>query len=154
MDTVVIKQRFSRRLMRFGFLLFLLGLITGLFVQMLANPRMGLSSHLEGVLSGMFLVILGLVWPRLRLGRAAMTSTYWLALYGAFANWATTLVAAAWAAGASLMPMAALGHKGTPTQELIITFGASSLALAMLATSFLVLWGLRGGDEHAKPQAD
>jgi hydroxylaminobenzene mutase len=152
METEVLKQRFSRRLIRSGILLFLLGLVTGLFVQMLANPRMALSSHLEGVMSGMFLIILGLVWPRLRLSHAVLTAAYWLAIYGAFVNWATTLIAAAWAAGGSMMPMASLGHKGTPVQELIIAFGAVSLALAFLATCFLVLWGIRGRDEGATSQ--
>ena len=31
------------------------GFITGLFVQHMANPRMGLSAHLEGVMNGMLL---------------------------------------------------------------------------------------------------
>jgi len=48
MDAEVLKERFSRRLIRSGVLLFLLGLVTGLLVQMLANPRMALASHLEG----------------------------------------------------------------------------------------------------------
>ena len=147
MDTEVLKERFSRRLIRSGVLLFLLGLVTGLLVQMLANPRMALASHLEGVMSGMFLIILGLVWPKLRLGRSVLRAAYWLAIYGAFVNWATTLIAAAWAAGGSMMPMASLGQKGTPVQELIIAFGAVSLALAFLASCFLVLWGLRGEGE-------
>ena len=46
--------------LRYGILLFFLGLVTGLVVPMLANPRMGLSSHLEGLMNGMFLIILGL----------------------------------------------------------------------------------------------
>jgi len=57
-------QRTGRCLVRYGVLLFLLGLLTGLIVQKLANPRMGLSSHLEGVMNGTFLVVLGLIWPR------------------------------------------------------------------------------------------
>jgi (hydroxyamino)benzene mutase len=45
-------------------LLFSLGLVTGLLAPKLANPRMGLSSHLEGLMNGMFLVLLGLIWQR------------------------------------------------------------------------------------------
>jgi (hydroxyamino)benzene mutase len=152
MDTEVLKERFSRRLIRSGVLLFLFGLVTGLLVQMLANPRMALASHLEGVMSGMFLIILGLVWPKLRLGSSVLRAAYWLVIYGAFVNWATTLIAAAWAAGGSMMPMASLGQKGTPVQELIISFGAVSLALAFLASCFLVLLGLRGGGEASSQQ--
>ena len=35
-----------------GLILFLLGLIIGLFVQNMANPRMALSAHLEAVMNG------------------------------------------------------------------------------------------------------
>lgn len=145
MDVSALKDRHSHQLVRFGILLFLLGLVSGLMVPVLANPRMGLSSHLEGVMSGMFLVILGLIWPRMKLGPAALRATFFLALYGAFANWANTLLAAAWSAGGSFMPMASRGLKGTPLQETAIGFGATSLALAFLAACCLVLWGLRGG---------
>lgn len=48
----------SYRLIFLGVVLFLLGLIVGLIVPMLANPRMGLSSHIEGILNGMFLMLL------------------------------------------------------------------------------------------------
>src|ERR1700753_4150644 len=44
-----------------GLVLFLLGLLTGFAVPAVKNPRMALSSHLEAVLNGMFLVLLGLL---------------------------------------------------------------------------------------------
>jgi (hydroxyamino)benzene mutase len=141
------KQTTGRRLVRYGVLLFFLGLLTGLIVQKLANPRMGLSSHLEGVMNGIFLVVLGVIWPRLRLSRLALTITFWLAMYGTYISWATTLAAAAWGAGESMLPIAALGHKGTALQEAIINLGLSSLVLAMLVTCVIALWGLRGADE-------
>lgn len=52
----------SRKLIRYGILLFLLGLLTGFAMPAFENSRMGLSSHLEGVMNGMFLVLLGLIW--------------------------------------------------------------------------------------------
>ena len=39
-------------LLQLGILLFLIGLLTGFVIPKLANPRMGLASHLEGVLNG------------------------------------------------------------------------------------------------------
>jgi len=146
MDGNGLRQRHSAILMRAGVLLLLLGLLTGLWVQAAANPRMALSSHIEGVLNGMLLVILGLVWPRLKIGAGFMKAAFWLVLYGAFANWANTLIAAAWAAGGSVMPFASLGMKGTSAQELIVMLGASSLAVALLAGGVIVFWGLRGGE--------
>jgi hydroxylaminobenzene mutase len=54
-----------------GFLLFLLGLLTGLIVPVFTNPRLAVSSHIEGVLNGVFLIVLGLVWHKLVLSDKA-----------------------------------------------------------------------------------
>jgi (hydroxyamino)benzene mutase len=143
MDTFVVRQMLSHRLTSSGVLLMLLGLITGLFVPKLANPKMGLSSHVEGVMGGMMLVILGFVWPKLWLKPAALRAAHWLAVYGAYANWANPLIAAVWDAGGSMMPGASKGKKGTPIQEMIISIVAVSLVAALLPAVSLVLWGLR-----------
>jgi hydroxylaminobenzene mutase len=132
----------SHRLLQLGVLLFLLGLIGGFAIPGLANPRMGLASHLEGVLNGLFLVVLGLVWPRLVLRRRAAIALFWVALYGTFANWATTLLAAFWGAG-TRMPLAAGAHRGTVVQELAIDVLLVTLSVAIVAACVLILWGLR-----------
>jgi len=139
-----LSERLSRRLLRYGIVLFLLGLVTGRLVQSLPLPRMGLASHLQGVMNGTFLVVLGLVWPRLRLSALLLLAAYWLALVGTYLNWAVTLAAAAWAAGATTMPLAAGGHQGTPDTELTLLVGLRALNVAMFASCLLVLWGLRG----------
>jgi hydroxylaminobenzene mutase len=136
-------SRYGERLLRLGVVLFLLGLLTGFAVPALANPRMGLTSHLEGILNGIFLMVLGLLWARLSLSRALFTVTFWLAIYGSFANWGATLLAAAWGAGRS-MPIAAPGRVGTAGQEAVLDFLLISLSIAMVAVCALVLWGLRG----------
>jgi hydroxylaminobenzene mutase len=146
MCAYISQRNIGRNLIKWGVLLFLLGLVTGFFVPLLANPRMALSSHLEGLLNGMFLIILGLLWHRLRLSRSASEVAFRLALYGTYVNWATTLAAAIMNAGASMMPMASLGKKGSPIQELIINFGLVSLSLAIIACCGMILWGLRGED--------
>jgi len=137
-------RRHGRRLMRAGALLFLLGLLVGFAVPALANPRMGLSSHLEGVMNGMLLLVLGVVWERLRLGPRAHQIGVTLALFGTYTNWATTLLAAALGAGGKTMPLAAEGFTGSTAEEAVIAAGLVSLSLAMLAVTGLVLWGLRG----------
>jgi len=144
--TASMKQRISRRLLSLGVLLILLGFLSGLLIPILANPRMGLSSHVEGVMSGMLLILMGIIWPRLSLGDRAMKVTSLLLIYGAYANWANPLLAAAWAAGGSMMPMASMGLKGTPVQEMVISILSISLALALLTGISHVLWGLRGED--------
>lgn len=134
--------RHERRLMQLGVLLLLLGLLTGFAVPLLENPRMGLASHMEGVLNGILLVALGLVWARLRLSARAEQLAYGLALYGTFANWSATLLAAAWGAGAA-MPIAAVGHQGSAIQEAVIGGLLLSLSFAMVALCALLLRGLR-----------
>jgi hydroxylaminobenzene mutase len=57
----------NRRLMWHGILLFLIGLITGLFEQHFTNMRMARAAHLEGVMNGTFLVALGAIWREVRL---------------------------------------------------------------------------------------
>ena len=55
------QYKMGQKLVRLGLILFLLGLITGLLIPVLENPRMGLSSHLEGTLNGMLLILFGLI---------------------------------------------------------------------------------------------
>ena len=140
----------AHRLLQSGVGLFLLGLLTGFAIPVLANPRMGLSSHLEGVMNGMFLVLLGLIWERLALPSTALRVAFWLAIYGTFANWATTLLAAFWGAGESMMPIAAQGHNGTSVQEMIVSIGLWSLSVSMVVVCVLVLWGLRRPPSSAR----
>jgi len=83
----------------------------------------------------------------MRLSSAAQAIAFWLSVYGTVVNWVTTLAAAAWGAGAPMMSIAGVGHEGTRVQEGIIAFGLVTLALAMIATSGIVLWGLRGADD-------
>lgn len=147
MNSLPTRQITSRRLMRLGAILFILGLLTGLAIPMLTNPRMGLSSHLEGVMNGTFLLVLGLIWNKLRLSRMTMQIAFWLVIYGTYTNWATILAAAVWGAGNSMMPIAGMGYQGSSLQEGIINFGLVSLTLAILPTSVIVWWGLRGSDE-------
>jgi hydroxylaminobenzene mutase len=135
--------KYSRKLLRYGIILFLLGLITGFLIPILENPRMGLSSHLEGVQNGMLLIIFGLVWPKITLTDRLLKWSYALAIFGTFTNWFTTLLAGIWGAGSEMMPIAGKAMQGTIWQEIIIKFGLISLSISMLAVSVLILIGLR-----------
>ena len=125
-----------------GLLLFLLGLLTGLVSPRLANQRMGLAAHVEGVMNGMFLVVVGLVWPRVALGAVASLVAFWLIVYGTFANWLATTLSAVWGAGSPMMPIAGLGMTGSNAQELVIKLLLITLAIAMVAGVAMVIWGL------------
>lgn len=131
-----------RRLLWHGMFLFLLGLFTGFVEQKFINPRMGLAAHLEGVMNGIFLLALGAVWAEVRLSPRLKVAAYWSALYGTYANWAATTLAAILGT-AALSPITAAGHSAQPWQEGVVTFGFVSVGMAMVASSILVLWGLR-----------
>lgn len=128
-------------LLQLGIGLFLLGLITGFAIPKLKNPRMGLSGHLEGVMNGMFLVTLGLLWQKLNLSDTLLTITFWLAIFGTFANWLAVLLAAIWGAG-SMMAIAGQGHQASAGREGVVRFMLITVSLAMVAVCVLVLTGL------------
>ncbi len=131
-----------RRLMWHGMFLFLLGLVTGLIETQFANPRMGLAAHLEAVMNGTFIVVLGAIWAEVRLSAGAKTAAFWTALYGAYANWFTTAMAAAFGT-AALSPITGSGHSASPWQEALVTLGFATVGLAMVIATVLILWGLR-----------
>jgi hydroxylaminobenzene mutase len=122
--------------------LFLLGLLTGFVEPQFTNPRMGLAAHLEGLMNGIFLIALGAVWAEVRLPLRSQAAAYWGVLYGTYANWAVTTLAAILGT-AALSPISAAGHSAQPWQEAVVTFGFISVGLVMVAASVLVLWGLR-----------
>jgi hydroxylaminobenzene mutase len=135
------ETRIARRFVFHGALLFLLGLLTGFVVPGAANPRMGLSAHLEGVMNGTFLLALGAVWPHVSLPARFETAALWLLLYGAYVNWAAVLLGA-FTGASRLMPIAGAGHTGPAWAEALVSFGLVSISFAMVAGVALVLWGV------------
>ncbi len=132
----------NRRLMWHGMFLFLMGLLTGFAEQHFVNTRMGLAAHLEGVMNGTFLVVLGAVWTEVRLSSRPKVIAYWTALSGTYGNWFVTTLAATFGT-AALSPITGGGHRGQPWQEGVVTLGFQFVGVAILAASVLVLWGLR-----------
>jgi len=131
-----------RRLLWHGMLLFLLGLLTGFVETNFQNPRMGLAAHLEGVMNGTFLVALGAIWPEVKLAARQQAVAYWTVLYGTYANWVVTTLAAVLGT-AALSPITGAGHGAPAWQETLVTFGFVTVGLAIVLASIMVLWGLR-----------
>lgn len=135
-----------KRLTWWGTVLFLLGLLTGLMLAMApgvaANPRGILAAHLEGVLNGMFLIVVGLMADRVRLSRTASGICVGLLLFGTFGNWITTTIAGV--SGASqATPIAGAGHHAAPAVEQFILITLVSVAFAMIGAVGILLFGLR-----------
>jgi len=132
----------GRRLLWHGMFLFLLGLLTGFAERSFANTRMGLAAHLEGVMNGTFLLALGAAWPQVKLPVRAKKAAYWSALYGTYANWVVTALAAIFGTGA-LSPITASGFRAQAWQEGLVTFGFLSVGVAIVAATLLLLGGFR-----------
>jgi hydroxylaminobenzene mutase len=133
-----------RVLMFHGVLIFLLGLVTGLFVDIGAftNNRQGLAAHLEGIMNGTFVIALGLLWSHVNLPPRADRAARWLPVAGAYMNWVLAAFAATFGRGRT-------SHI-TPADRLWFPFEMplTETALVVLAVFFivscgLVLWGLR-----------
>lgn len=95
-------------------------------------------------MQGLFLMVLGLLWPRLNLATGASRVAFGLALYGCLAPWLANFLAATWAAGNTLLPIAAGSAHGTALQEGIIAVALRSGGGSLILASAIVLWGLRG----------
>jgi hydroxylaminobenzene mutase len=131
----------SRTLVALGALLFLLGLLTGALVPVVRSPRIGLSAHLEGVMNGTFLMVLGAVWHHVHLSPSLSRLCFWLLVYGTFANWLFVLLGGVFGAG-RMMPLAGGGMTAQPWQELVVGAGLVSISVAMVVGCGLLAWGL------------
>lgn len=131
-----------RRLLWHGMALFLAGLLTGLAEQHFVNPRMGLAAHLEGVMNGTFVLVVGAIWHELQLAQRLEAFAFRGLLYGSYANWAVTTLAAAWGT-VGMTPVASTGLGAAHWQEVLVTSGFVSVGIAMLASSGVILYGFR-----------
>jgi len=132
----------ERSLVRAGFILFILALLTGFALPSFLNPKMALAAHLTGVLNGLVLIGLGLAWGLLRQGPGQARLTRGAFLYGTYANWGASCLAAAW--GTSRMtPLSGAGHSAAPWQETVVQGLQVSLALVIVAGAASVVYALR-----------
>ena len=125
-----------------GLVLFLLGLLTGLIVPALKNPRMGVASHLQGMTNGPFLVLVGLMWPHLHLSHAWEIVAVVLLVYGAYANWLATQLGSLWGAGHRFAPAATGEHRAGAAQERIVDLLLITLAPAMVVATVVLIVGI------------
>jgi hydroxylaminobenzene mutase len=145
-DAARLLSRQGRRLIQIGSVLFLCALVLGLFVQKFAIPRLALSAHLLGLMQGLFVMVAGLMWPKLLLTRISAAIAFYLLLYGCFAALLANLLGALWGAGSSLLPIAAGAARGSSGQELTIVLGLRSAGAALIISVALLVWGLRYPD--------
>ncbi len=134
----------KRRCVWHGVFLFFLGLVVGMFVQSMRNPRMGLTTHVGTVMTGLFLIGVGAAWEEVRLSPGMERATYWLLLFGLYGGNVSLLLAAVLGTS-SATPIAGAGYGASPGREALVTTGLTVTAVGMLVACVLLLWGLRRG---------
>jgi hydroxylaminobenzene mutase len=98
-------------------------------------------------MQGLFLMIAGLMWPKLTFGRTTSRIAFCLLVYGCFAALAANALAGLWGAGNTLLPLAAGAAHGSTVQEMVIMVGLRTAAVALILSVILIIWGLRSSDE-------
>jgi (hydroxyamino)benzene mutase len=129
-------------LFRHGFVLILLSLIGGFFVPAMAVPRLGLSAHTIGILGGVLVIAIGVIWQHFKLSSAQVAWLKWSWLYSSYANWFACIVGAVLGAG-KMTPLASAGLVGTDMAEALMAALFGSVGVASLIAVGLSLWGLR-----------
>ena len=132
----------DRMLVRAGFVLVCLALVTGFAIPEFTNPRMGLAAHVTGVLNALLLIAVGLSWNLLLLSPGLQSLTRGLFLFATFTNWAGSCLAAAWGTS-RLTPLTSAGHSAQGWQETLVQSLQISVALSALTASILVVYALR-----------
>ncbi len=135
-------ETIPRKLALLGAVLLMLGLLTGFASGGMANPRMGLASHLEGLMNGTLMLALAAAWNHVALPAGQARWTFRLFAFGTTANWLATLLAGIWGAGAQTMPLTAAGHQAAAWQESFVSALLIVLSFAMAGAVGLVIKGL------------
>jgi (hydroxyamino)benzene mutase len=123
-------------------MLFFLGLLVGFAVPAFKNPRMGLSGHLVGVINGVFLIAVALIWNEVKLSARAGAAVFWTLLYGSYANIVASVIAAAYGTKA-FTPIVGEGFGAGFWPEGVVSFLLVTVGLAMVGALASLLWGVR-----------
>ena len=126
------------KLIFWGAVLFLLGLIQGGLIPYFLNPRMALSAHLAAVQSGMALMIFGVIWALLSLDKKWLKVTYWSGLLSMYLVWFSITLSAIFGASKAL-PMAGQGYSSSYFIEMLVLVTVYvGAGLGILASLFIV----------------
>jgi hydroxylaminobenzene mutase len=91
-------------------------------------------------MNGILLLALGAASDELRLPHPVKVTAYCFALYGTYANWLVTLIAAAFGTAAN-SPITSAGQSGQPWQESFVAIGFLTVTMRNYRYVDTVLWG-------------
>ena len=129
-------------LVRAGFLLLTLALLTGFAIPAFLNQKMALAAHVTGILNALVLMALGLSWGLLAAGPLQARLTRGAFLYATYGSWGASCLAAAWGTN-RLTPLSGAGYGAAPWKESVLQVLQVSLTVAILAAAVSVVYALR-----------
>lgn len=129
------------RLARHGVIVLLLGLLTGFVIGDFHNRSLGDAAHLTGLIGGFGTIALGLLWPRLNLGRTLSNAGAWMTAASMYLNWLGLALRGGFGSGPNVTNQPLLGSPQVwdRVSGLVLT---AAVVLSLLST-LLVLYGLR-----------
>jgi len=129
------------KLIFWGAVLFLIGLIQGGLIPAFMNTRMALSAHLAAVQSGMALMIFGIIWELLSLKEKWLNVAYWSGLASMYLVWLSITLSAIFGASKAL-PMAGKGFSASYLVEVSVVITVYTGAALGILSSLLIVLGL------------
>ncbi len=131
-----------------GALLFLIGLLSGVAIQLMENPRLGLSAHLAGVQNALFLLVIGAAWSHVSLPRAVALVGVWGGIGSMYGFWLALQLGAVWGTSRST-PIAGNGFEGAAWQETVVELLLRGSSGAAIIATAIVLVGFWRGRQSA-----
>jgi hydroxylaminobenzene mutase len=133
----------QRVLLRYGAVLVLLGLISGITTFFAAVPSAALSAHNIGVIEGAMLIGLAGAWPALHASPRVLAGIKYTVIIGSYANWIGVQLAAFWSAkGLFVVTGDAFPTEAAGWQEGIV-FVLLNLSGLVIATCVLIVVATR-----------
>jgi hydroxylaminobenzene mutase len=138
-DTVI-----QKRLAMAGALLFFVGMVTGLFAAAaltgkfrVGNSHLALSSHLNGLLGGLWLIAAAWTFQFLHYSERGLRRLTLAIAIPAWANWLVTLIA-------SFLGVTGLAYTGQRSNDVIAFLLQTCVVLPTLIACGFWAWGFRG----------
>jgi (hydroxyamino)benzene mutase len=148
-------EAFKRSLLWHGIFLCTLGFIVAFFIPLYANPRAGLATHLLGITQGVFLAVMGLSYPQLKLSLLLGRINFWMIVISAYVGMIGEFLGAAFGLTRVFIVTAVGLPGGIPWLETSVEVAIKGISLFILFSCFIVLYGLRGtkNDTSSAPKS-
>jgi hydroxylaminobenzene mutase len=140
-------EQIKRQLLWHGIFICTLAFIIGLFIPLYANPRAGLAAHVLGITEGMFLAIIGFVYPQLKLSFFLAQSNFWMLIISAYVGLLGQFLSAAFGLKRILVITGAGMAEGNVWMETSVEIATKGISVLLIAACAIVLFGLREGEK-------